>query len=113
MPIRPDLLHLYTAPAWKAVRERVFTRANNRCEKCGAKQGTKYFSSRTGNLVVVQLGVAHLDHEDLERFYDEANLMCVDRACHLKIDAELHSKHARETRQRSKDQKRPLFGEAA
>lgn len=84
-----------------------------RCEKCNALGGTKYFSAWTGKLVIVQLGVAHLDHEDIERFYDDANLLCVDRACHLKIDGHLHATHARATRSTLKDRARPLLGEVA
>lgn len=36
MPIRPELRHHYTGPAWKAVRERILARADNKCEACGA-----------------------------------------------------------------------------
>lgn len=35
MPIRPELRHLYTGPAWAAIRERILARAEHRCERCG------------------------------------------------------------------------------
>jgi hypothetical protein len=64
---------------------------------------------KTGRTVVVQLGAAHKDHEDLERFYDPANLLCLDRKCHLLFDLGRH----RTTRQIRKDQRRPLLQEIA
>lgn len=39
MPIRPDLRHLYSGPAWRAVRERILDRAKNKCEQCGKPNG--------------------------------------------------------------------------
>jgi hypothetical protein len=113
MPIRPELRYLYRGPAWEAARERIHARAQGRCEKCHAKQGTKYFSPSSARWVVVQLGVAHIDHEDLERFFDDDNLLLLCRACHLRFDGDLHSRHARETRQDRKDRERPLLGVAA
>lgn len=35
MPIRPELRHHYRGPAWRAIRERILARAENRCEHCG------------------------------------------------------------------------------
>jgi hypothetical protein len=109
MPIRPELRYLYKGPRWIEARAIVFDRAQGRCEKCNALQGTKYFSSRTGKLVIVQLGAAHLDHEDLERFYDPDNLRCLCCACHLRQDVLLHVTRSRATRQRTKDSQRPLL----
>jgi len=121
MPIRPTLRPLYRSRAWKMARARVFARAGGcftllgeylggaRCERCGRMDGDIYTNERTGRLVVVQLGTAHLDHEDLERFFDDRNLKCLDRRCHLLQDLEFH----RRSRQSNKDRKRPLLGEAA
>jgi len=39
MPIRPELRHFYTGPAWRAVRERIRARAGNACECCGVPNG--------------------------------------------------------------------------
>lgn len=73
----------------------------------------RYFSAWTANLVVVQLAVAHIDHEDLDRFFNDDNLKLLCAACHLRFDVPVHVKHARETRQRTKDGHRPLLAEAA
>jgi hypothetical protein len=117
MPIRPDLRWFYRRPAWKAARLRVLARAGGRftllgeylggakCEECGREDGAIYTNLKTGRLVVVQLGTAHLDHEDLDRFYDDRNLRCLDRRCHLLQDLQFH----RRTRQRRRDRNRPLI----
>ena len=39
MPIRPDLRPFYRGPAWRAARERIRTRAKDRCEQCGKPNG--------------------------------------------------------------------------
>jgi hypothetical protein len=120
MPIRPELRPLYRTVAWLRARARVFARAGAcfdlfgeylggaMCERCERADGESYVNS-DGRPVVVQLGCAHLDHEDLERFYDERNLKCLCRACHLITDLEFH----RRTRQANKDRKRPLLVSAA
>lgn len=113
MPLRPELRHLYRTPEWTSAKSRIAIRAQGRCEKCGAKKGQKYFSARTGKLVVVQLHLAHSDHEDLDRFYDDDNLNYLCASCHLKFDSELHIRRARETRSAAKDRKRPLLARAA
>lgn len=125
MPIRPELRPLYAGKDWQAARARVLLRAGGkfsdqgeylggaRCEKCNALEGSRYVSMRTAKFVVVQVGIAHLDHEDLARFYDDTNLNCVCRACHLKMDLPIHVAHSRDTRKERKDQARPLFGSAA
>jgi hypothetical protein len=105
MPIRKELRHLYRGPAWLATRAKILQRCNNRCEQCGAVKGTEYLNPKTGRTVVVQLGVAHRDHEDLERFFDDDNLLCLCRKCHLKFDAPVHQR----SRETHKDQARPLL----
>ncbi len=109
MPIRPELRALYRGTQWAEARARVFERAGNCCEECGKANGDSYFNPKTGRLVEVQLGAAHLDHEDVERFYDDGNLRAWCRACHLRKDNQtVH----RTTRQTKKDRARPLLQEA-
>jgi hypothetical protein len=121
MPIRRELRPLYRSQAWLAARARIFARAGGRftllgeylggakCERCGREDGAIYSNEKSGRLVVVQLGTAHLDHEDLERFFDDRNLKCWCRADHLRADLGVH----RRSRQCRKDKARPLLGEAA
>lgn len=113
MPIRPELRALYRGPKWEAARKKVFARAGGRCERCRALRGSRYISVRTGRMVIVQLSAAHLDHEDLARFYDEDNLRCLCRSCHLRMDTKIHVIHARDTRKSRKDSARPLLEAAA
>jgi len=35
MPIRKEFRHFYTGPQWQATREKILTRARNKCEQCG------------------------------------------------------------------------------
>lgn len=120
MPIRPELRHLYQGERWDAARAHVFARAGGKfdegkylggahCEECDKIDRDSYFNARTGRLVLVQLGAAHLDHEDIERFYYPGNLRCRCRACHLDRDLEFH----KATRSKRKDRARPLLGEVA
>jgi hypothetical protein len=113
MPIRPELRPMYRGPRWAEARQRIFERAGGRCEKCRAERGSRYFSPRTGRWVVVQLGVAHLDHDDLKRFHDDDNLLCLCRSCHLRQDLSIHLVHSKATRVARKDRNRPLLEVAA
>lgn len=108
MPIRKDLRPLYRTPEWAAARAVVFARAAGVCESCGAVQGTLYSSLSTRREVLVQLGCAHLDHEDPARFLDDQNLRAWCRACHLRHDKPVHATH----RAIRKDRARPLLQEA-
>lgn len=117
MPIAKHLRHLYAGEDWQAARMRIFARAGGKfdgdgkylgeahCEQCGAMDRTSYFNPQTGRLVLVQLGVAHVDHHDLARFFDDENLRCLDRRCHLIFDKSQH--HT--TRATRKDSARPLL----
>lgn len=72
-----------------------------------ARNGVWYRSPRTGRRIAVQCGAAHIDHADLARFYDPANLSWECRECHLRRDQRLHVAHAGETRKVNKDAARP------
>jgi 5-methylcytosine-specific restriction endonuclease McrA len=110
MPIRAEYRRFYRGPHWADVRAKILKRAGNKCEECGMLNGDSYFNRNTQRLVKVQLGVAHLDHDDIARFYDEGNLRAWCRACHLRKDNQgIH----RTTRQTRKDRARPLLQEIA
>jgi hypothetical protein len=120
MPIRTELRHFYSSESWFNIRMLILKRAGGRftgqeeylggahCEKCGALDGSSYFNANTGRLVIVQLGIAHRDHEDLARFYDPDNLRALDRKCHLLFDLPFH----RSSRQSRKDKERPILAAA-
>lgn len=117
MPVRPDLIYLYTSELWTEVRNRIRKRSGGRfengeysggahCEDCDLVDGER-FKSRAGAWVKTQIQISHLDHEDLTRFYDEDNLKARCGRCHLKADAPVH----RASRSIRKDRKRPLLME--
>lgn len=47
MPIRADLRHHYTGPAWKATRAAILKRARNKCESCTKPNG-EFVETHTG-----------------------------------------------------------------
>ena len=78
---------------WDEISRRIrFERARGRCEFCGAENGKPH--PVTGSWVV--LTVAHLDHDTTHN--DDDNLKALCQRCHLTYDAELHARHAAETR---------------
>jgi len=109
MPIAKQFRHFYRGLHWRETRERILRRAGNKCEFCQKAAGETYFNQKTNRLVIVQLGVAHLDHYNIALFYDPANLRALCRACHLRQDMLLHLTHARSSRCHRKDNSRPLF----
>lgn len=87
------------------MRLAVFDREGYRCEECRRPAGDSYWNPKTKRLVLVQLAAAHIDHEDLARFFDLTNLRSLCRADHLRFDR-LYHKQSRGLRQ---DKSRPLF----
>ena len=77
---------------WQAIRNHILTRAQNRCEFCGAANTQPH--PETGSKVV--LTIAHLDHDPSHNHFDNLKALC--QKCHLTYDAKLHAKHAAETR---------------
>ena len=131
MPIRPERMALYpgggiTSPEWRAIRAAILTRADHRCEACGApdratifRQPGSYvladgetFDDRTGmflgwtrgsdllegRFVIVVLTVAHLDHD--EGNADPANLRAWCQRCHNTHDAPHRALNASRSRRR-------------
>lgn len=123
MPIREELRHLYRGPAWRAIRERILARADNRCERCrkpnrrplSVTSGGIWFDEQqnawcndqgepnsfcypgiTGREVYViycVLTIAHLDHNPHNNADD--NLLALCQHCHLKHDQHFHYANAR------------------
>lgn len=77
---------------WEQISLAIRERARWHCEFCGAIQGQAH--PITGAKVV--LTVAHLDNDTAHN--DPENLRALCQRCHLRYDAELHVRHARETR---------------
>jgi 5-methylcytosine-specific restriction endonuclease McrA len=77
---------------WQVIRNHILTRAQNRCEFCGA--ANKQPHPETGSKVV--LTIAHLDHDPSHNHFDNLKALC--QKCHVTYDAKLHARHAAETR---------------
>jgi hypothetical protein len=135
MPIRRELRHLYTGPAWRAIRERILERAKNCCEQCGAPDRVSVlrvrgawrnpatrtwrdkdaivqdwdpmFEQVSPRTVVIVLTIAHLDNNPYHNADDNLAALC--QWCHLHHDVALHQANARATRQARKDAARPLL----
>jgi hypothetical protein len=123
MPIKPENRHLY-GPNWPAISRRIRERAGQRCERCGAPNGTliarapgqymledgRVYDDTTGEhlgirrgsefpatrFVKVVLTVAHLDQDAAN--HDESNLRAYCQQCHLRHDARDNAAKAAETR---------------
>lgn len=134
MPIRPELRHHYTGPAWRAVRKRILARAEHRCEACGVPNHATVFRvgrwwrdrrehlwrdtivgpalpdwwfNASVHLVRVVLTIAHLNHTPGDN--RDENLAAYCQWCHFAHDQALHVEHARATRQAKKDAARPVL----
>lgn len=128
MPIRPDLRKFYDGnPEWRAAREIVRLREEDRCRHCGGKNGAIGFHKRlypgrrfielterdaqamaridpSLKIVRIQCGCSH-------RFpvppmdYRPENLLWLCRGCHLIFDKGGHKR----SRQVRRDRGRPLL----
>jgi len=105
--------------AWPKISRTIRRIAMNRCEFCGAHNGSPLKSGRAGKVV---LTVAHLgtdypsgmkgdkhDKHDVRR----ENLKAACQACHLALDLNEHIVHARETRQRKRRESAMMAGQMA
>jgi len=84
---------LYPAD-WAAIAYAVKNAAGWRCQRCGKQ------CRRPGDPFDCQqntLTVAHLDDPD-PMCVDPGNLMAMCAPCHLRYDAQMHAKRARDTR---------------
>lgn len=104
MPIRKELRHFYCGPAWEAARAETRERSGDRCEQCGATNGT--WAEKRGRRILIQCGCAHLDNNPANNAPENRAWLC--RACHLHHDVPFH----RLTRATRKDKARPLITKA-
>lgn len=110
MPIRAEFRHFYRTPEWKQARERCRDRAGDRCERCGASNGTwitrlirRGMRILGSKRVIIQCGAAHLNN--IAGDDRDENLKWLCRGCHLQLDKPFHH----ETRAARKDAARPLL----
>jgi hypothetical protein len=139
MPIRKELRHLYTGPAWEQARSEALELAGYRCAHCKIPNGilAGRFANRPGvgyafkrktfytahcrpkrhsgsppvcdRLIRIVLTVAHLDRDPEKRNLDQSNLRPLCQSCHLAYDRKANLSRARLTRTTFKDSRRPLL----
>lgn len=80
-------------PNWKEMSQQAKERAGYRCEWCGIAHGTEVTGIK-GKTYKVFMTVHHPDSDTLN---PNARLICLCQRCHLRDDAPMHAKHARET----------------
>jgi hypothetical protein len=85
---------LHYPPNWKEMSLQCKQRARFCCEWCGIAQGTER-TSRQGKPYKVVLTVHHPHGNTLD---PDALIVALCQVCHLRDDAPMHAKHARETR---------------
>lgn len=78
MPMQKSLYPL----DWPQIALRLKEAANWTCQICGARRGEQQ-ENQHGELVDVQIGVMHLDHDPWNR---HARLQVACRVCHLHYD---------------------------
>lgn len=89
---------------WEEIRAQILERAGNRCEgtpqypDCRAENYKPH--PVTGSKVV--LTIAHYLNEDPQDVRPE-NLRALCQRCHLTYDAQLHARHAAETRRAKRE----------
>lgn len=92
MPINYKDYH----PKWSLISRLIrFTRAQNKCEWCGAANGQPH--PKTGSKVV--LTVAHVDQDRNNNRFDNLAALC--QRCHLGHDRGMHAynrKYGRQTK---------------
>lgn len=135
MPIRAELRHFYTGPIWLSIRQRILTRADNRCEQCGKPNRETVMTVSGGYCFMAWTLcdgaaawrdcygkiVARVSTSFAPRFVRvvltiahlnhvsgddrDENLKALCQWCHLNYD----KLHHRETRAERKDRARPLL----
>lgn len=112
-------------PDWKSIVRQIKDQAGDRCEFCGAPNGSDIVRNKSGGWMRVDdlsrmkwrsvwdwlgtfptfpdevrivLTVAHLCHDP--SCYDPTHLRALCQSCHLRHDAKHHARNAAETRRR-------------
>lgn len=97
---------------WKEISLARRQAANWQCEWCKAKQGEQRISKRTGKPYKVVLTVAHVGENRHDKM-DCSSLVALCQACHLRYDLPDHIQHAKETRERKKQEQLEQSGQQA
>lgn len=116
MPIRKDLKPLYP-DNWAEIRTKILARAENRCERCGIKNGSFGIRDLDGHFqhlwefdsmpfddegfsddakfFKIVLTIAHLDHDPTHNdgMEDGAQAVAADRANLLALCQQCHNRH--------------------
>lgn len=79
MPIKRERKKLYP-PHWDKISRFIIEKAGERCELCGAGNGSKHW--KTGHKVV--LTVHHINHDPTDN--RKINLIALCQRCHLRLD---------------------------
>lgn len=93
-------------PNWPELRRACLERASYQCEICGAKQGARRKSKRTGDYYKVYLSAAH-KNADVWNSSPDVELLCACQRCHLIYDQRLH--FARMTALRLRKMGKPTY----
>lgn len=105
MPIKREHRQHYNR-AWQRLSARLIAeRAENKCEWCSARNLELHPRFR----YTVRLATCHINQQAGDN--REENLLVLCQSCHLRLDRIPHVEHARATRQRKKDEARPLLVE--
>ena len=116
-------------PDWKTrIRPDILRRANNRCEMCGAENGSYVMRPRIvtwrGNGLLdkrrgcvlmtfwpvrIVLTIAHMDHDVTNNDYSNLKALC--QKCHLDLDRDQHRTNAAKTRTIKKKDKEQKNGQ--
>lgn len=115
MPINAKNRARYPAN-WPEIRKQILERAGDKCEWCGVPNyawripdgswsindmQAETWSCCDGLKVTrIVLTIAHLDH--MPEHCDPSNLRALCQSCHLRYDAPMHARNARETRRQKK-----------
>ena len=71
---------VYNSPRWKKLRARIVARANGLCEVCIGTGKISYYDDVHHKIPI---------KEDISKAYDEDNLICLCRSCHIEAHKQL------------------------
>ncbi|WP_300924848.1 HNH endonuclease [uncultured Clostridium sp.] len=71
---------IYNSLRWKKLRTRIVARANGLCEECIKKGKINYYDDVHHKIPI---------KDDITKAYDENNLVCLCRSCHIEAHKQL------------------------
>jgi len=85
---------------WKVIRQRILTRAKNKCEFCGVDNHTRRKAEKPNKhniytYTYIVLTIAHLDHDKANHEVKDERLAALCQRCHLKYDLPRHINNRR------------------